>query len=99
MKTPEVMNGYFSSWAKNSVLAKNESEKQKIQEALKTTGVPTAIYYPIPLHLQKAYTYLDYKEGDFPVSERCSKQIFSLPMHPYLTNEEIEMIAKVIVGA
>jgi len=59
---------------------------------LKAAGIPTAIYYPKPLHLQTAFGYLGYKEGDFPISEDYSQRIFSLPMHPYLSKADQERI-------
>jgi len=55
---------------------------------LQTKNIPAMIYYPVPLHLQKAYQHLGYKEGDLPVTETLSKQVFSLPMHTELTEEE-----------
>ena len=60
---------------------------------LKEAGVPTAVYYPKPLHRQTAFAYLDYKPGDFPVSEERAGRIFSLPMHPYLTADTQRCIA------
>ena len=69
-------------------------KKAEIQAALKEKGIPTAVYYPKPLHLQSAFAYIGYKEGDMPASEDCSKRIFSLPMHPYLKDMEIERICK-----
>jgi len=50
------------------------------------------IYYPIPIHLQKAYAYLGYKEGDFPVAEQLAKQVLSLPMHTELDEEQLNYI-------
>ena len=61
-------------------------------QKLKDKGIPSAIYYPIPLHLQKAYENLRYLKGDFKVCENISERIFSLPMHPYLTKTEINQI-------
>jgi len=55
---------------------------------LQTKNIPAMIYYPVPLHLQKAYQHLGYKEGDLPITEALSKQVFSLPMHTELTEEE-----------
>ncbi|MEJ5286993.1 MAG: DegT/DnrJ/EryC1/StrS aminotransferase [Candidatus Kapaibacterium sp.] len=96
VEPPFVPEGYFSSWAQFSVLAKDENHRNEIIQRLKENGIPTAIYYPLPLHLQKVNSDLGYKFGDFPVSESISKRIFSLPMHPYLTDEEIELICKLI---
>jgi dTDP-4-amino-4,6-dideoxygalactose transaminase len=64
-----------------------------MQSALKAKGIPTAVYYPKPLHLQTAFARLKYKEGDFPASESAARRIVSLPMHPYLTTRQISMIA------
>ena len=67
-----------------------------VQDALKSRGISTAVYYPVPLHLQNVYKGLGHKEGDFPISEQCSKEILSLPMYPELTKAQIEEIVKVI---
>jgi UDP-2-acetamido-2-deoxy-ribo-hexuluronate aminotransferase len=84
LTTPHVSDGLASAWAQYSLLAVDESHRSRIQSGLQEAGVPTAVYYPIPLHLQTAFQALGYQEGDFPVSEDCARRIFSLPMHPYL---------------
>jgi UDP-2-acetamido-2-deoxy-ribo-hexuluronate aminotransferase len=94
--TPFVPSGSQSVWAQYSILAKNESQRSDIQTRLKEAGIPTAIYYSKPLHLQPAFQGLGYKEGDFPVSEDCSLRIFSLPMHPYLEPNEQEGISELL---
>jgi len=66
--------------------------RDELQDWLKSKGIGTGLHYPIPLHLQRVYEYLGYKEGDFPVAEECAKQILSLPMFPELTQEEIEKV-------
>lgn len=98
LKTPSIPNYSVSSWAQYSLLAEDHEMREIIREKLKKAGFPTAVYYPIPLHLQKAFSYLDYKEGYFPVSEDVSRRIFSLPMHPYLKDETIEEITAVILS-
>ena len=55
------------------------------------------IYYSKPLHLQKALSYLGYQVGDFPFSEQVSERIFSIPMHPYLDENEISVIVEAMV--
>ncbi len=70
--------------------------RDELQQWLKSKGIGTGLHYPIPLHLQRAYEYLGYKEGDFPVAEECAKQILSLPMFPELTREEIEKVVSEI---
>lgn len=59
---------------------------------LKAKGVATGVYYPVPLHLQKVYKDLGYKEGDMPVSEYLSHRTFAIPVYPELTEEEVNYI-------
>ena len=54
------------------------------------------IYYKYPIHLMKAFSFLGYKKGDFPISENLSKRILSLPMHPYLSENDIELIISIL---
>ena len=96
LTVPHVPEGAQSVWAQYTLLAEDRSE---IQERLKENGIPTAVYYGRPLHLQPAYSGLKYRQGDLPVSERASQQVFSLPMHPYLQNEEIDRIVAAVLQA
>lgn len=88
---PFVEEGRTSAWAQYSVRVKNRDE---FQEKLKFAGIPTAVHYPMPLHLQECFKYLGYKKGDFPISEIVSEEIMSLPMNPYVTDEEINYISE-----
>jgi len=69
------------------------NDREALQAALAEAGVGTGIHYPIPLHLQKAYEHLDYKKGDFPVTERVAAEIVSLPMFPQMTLEQQDLVA------
>jgi len=68
-------------------------DREAFQAALAEAGIGTGIHYPIPLHLQKAYENLNYKKGDFPVTERVASEIVSLPMFPQMTNEQLDEVA------
>ena len=96
--TPNTPEGYRSVWAQYSVLAKNEQHRTDVQDKLKKEGVPSAVYYPRPLHMQTAFEILGYHSDDFPVSFNFSTRIFSLPMHPYLQKEDQEKIVRAILG-
>ena len=96
--TPQVPEGYRSAWAQYSILARDGAERALFMAKLKSAGIPTAIYYPKPLHLQTAFASSGYREGDFPVSEDCARRIFSLPMHPYLAAGDRRRIAEVLKG-
>ena len=97
--TPNIPSGMISAWAQYSILTNDEKQCLLSQTKLKDEGIPTAIYYPTPLHLQTAFKPLGYRKGSFPESEDISRRIFSLPMHPYLSEEEQKKIAEVIHSA
>ena len=88
---PFVDENTKSAWAQYSIRVKNRDE---LQVSLKEHGIPTAVHYPMPLHLQECFEYLGYKKGDFPISELISSEIMSIPMNPYIDNEEIIYISE-----
>lgn len=95
---PFIPDGYKSAWAQYTILAGDEQHRADSQKRLQDKGIPTAIYYPTPLHLQTAFARLGYKKGDFPVSENCASRTFSLPMHPYLTEEQQRQVVDALLN-
>ena len=93
--TPAVKDDRTSVYAQYSVRVKN---REAMVAKLSEKSIPTAVHYPMPLHLQEAFTYLGYKKGDFPISEAVSEEIMSLPMSPYLTDEQQDFIVDAIKG-
>jgi dTDP-4-amino-4,6-dideoxygalactose transaminase len=91
-----IPTGSRSAWAQYSLLAQDGEHRGQVQARLKSAGIPTAVYYPLPLHLQGAFLSLGYAAGEFPVSEDCAARIFSLPMHPYLAEEDQERITQAL---
>jgi dTDP-4-amino-4,6-dideoxygalactose transaminase len=86
---------YEPSWSKavyHLYVVRVENRESLMQE-LKKAGIGTAIHYPIPLHLQKAYAHLNYREGDLPIAEKVAAEILSLPMFPQLTPEQQATVA------
>ncbi|MBM3509222.1 MAG: DegT/DnrJ/EryC1/StrS family aminotransferase [Alphaproteobacteria bacterium] len=81
VRTPRIEPGVRSAWALYTIAASN---RNRLAERLKARGVPTAIYYPIPLHRQQAYRSYPIAPGGLAVSERLADEVISLPMHPYL---------------
>jgi len=94
--TPTIPQGYLSAWAQYSIQCEN---RDPVIASLKKEGIPTAIYYPKPLHLQKAFAYLGYEKGQFSVAEAIAERIFSLPMHPYLEARDQEKIIAVLLDS
>jgi UDP-2-acetamido-2-deoxy-ribo-hexuluronate aminotransferase len=93
MTTQVVPEGYMSTWAQYSVVS---DKRKELIEVLNREDVPTSIYYPEPLHLQEAFSYLGYGKGSFLVAESICEQVFSLPIHPYLEQDEIDLVVEVL---
>lgn len=98
VKTPLVPEGYESSWAQYTIILQSEEERNFIQAKLKEKEIPTMIYYPIPLHKQIVYKDYNFNVNDLNTSERLSKCVLSLPMHPYMNEEQVYMICKEIIN-
>ncbi len=90
---PFIDKNTTSVFAQYSIRVK---ERDKLQTKLKEKGIPTAVHYPMPLHLQECFEYLNYTKGDFPIAEQISQEIMSLPMNPYISDDEIAYITKVL---
>ncbi|KMQ52119.1 DegT/DnrJ/EryC1/StrS family protein [Chitinispirillum alkaliphilum] len=88
-KTPQVPRGYTSSWALYSVMSSNRDLLRSICDEL---GIPASVYYPKPLNLQKALSHSGAAGGAMPVSEKCCRNVLSLPLHPYMSEDEIERV-------
>jgi dTDP-4-amino-4,6-dideoxygalactose transaminase len=71
-------------------------DRDAVLQRMAARGVRCGIHYPIPIHLQKAYSFLGLKPGSFPVAERCAKEFLSLPMYPELRPEQIEFVVRVL---
>jgi dTDP-4-amino-4,6-dideoxygalactose transaminase len=96
LKTPNIPEGFISSWAQYSILARSNIERELIIKHLKEAEIPSMIYYRLPLHLQEVFSDLEYVKGDFPVSEDCAERIFSIPMHPYLEKGQQDNIIEAL---
>ena len=86
--TPLIPSKYFSSWAQYSIIIPDKLDRSKLIEHLNRKGIPSMVYYKIPVHLQKGYKKYGYSRGDFKITEDISNRILSLPMHPYLDQED-----------
>lgn len=73
-------------------------KRDKLKTCLEEKSIPSAVYYPCPVHLQPAYKFLKHKPGDFPISEQLSQEVLSLPMHTELNSEQLQYICQTIVN-
>jgi UDP-2-acetamido-2-deoxy-ribo-hexuluronate aminotransferase len=89
LQTPVIKPNRSSAWAQYTLRVKN---RDTLQVKLKENGIPTSVFYPIPLHLQECFQYLRHQQGDFPISEKASNEVLSIPMNAFLTNEQIDYI-------
>lgn len=97
--TPLVPNGFYSSWAQYTIMLNDSKTRNRVQSALKDNGIPSMIYYPRGLHQQKAYESMKLSDEWYPNTILASKTVLSLPMHPYLNEEEIDRISRVIINS
>ena len=98
VKTPYVPDGYISSWAQYTLILNCNEERDYLQNKLKEINIPTMIYYPIPLHKQIVYKGYNFNIEDLEISEKLSNCVLSLPMHPYMNEEQINKISSDIKG-
>ena len=96
LSIPFTPKGYFSSWAQFSLIPKNGKTREDFMRSFRKKDIPTMIYYKKPLHLQDAFKNLEYEKGSFPVSEKVSDEIFSIPMHPYLQPIDQDKIIEIL---
>lgn len=92
-ETPVLIEGAKSVWAQYTIKVAN---RDAVQEKLKEAGIPSAVYYPIPMHRQTAYRNYPVVPGGLPVSDRLAEKVLSLPMHPYMKTEEQQRIIAVV---
>lgn len=96
--TPARVPDATSAWAIYTIMLRDGAERDRVQAALREAGVPTAIYYPRPLHLQPAYR--EHHDGvRLPVAEDVAHRVLALPIHPYLTEEALEHVASSVIEA
>ena len=96
VKTPIIPEGYYSSWAQYTIQLNTKEERDTLQTKLKEAGIPTMIYYPKPMHGQTAYKGLNLNSDYCPVTEHLCHTVLSLPIHPYLSDEDLEIICNSI---
>lgn len=94
--TPNIPDGYLSSWAQYTIRLKNKEARDNLQRKLREEGVPSMIYYPRGMHQQEVFKYMNLSDELYPNTVEATKTVLSLPMHPYMDEETVETISNLI---
>ncbi|MFY0741934.1 DegT/DnrJ/EryC1/StrS family aminotransferase [Solibacillus silvestris] len=98
VETPIIPKGYYSSFAQYTLKLKNKEQRDGLQKHLKENDIPSMVYYVKPMHKQEAFEYLQFDEVNFVVTNELCDIVLSLPMHPYLSEDEIEKICEEVIS-
>ena len=96
--TPDIPEGFRSSWAQYTLRLRDAAQRDALQASLKAAGIPSMVYYPKPMHLQAAFSSVvpEGTQGLCPVATYLCDRVLSIPMHPYLNDEDIDIVSKTI---
>lgn len=98
VKTPVIPENFYSSWAQYTIQLEDRATRDKLQSELKAAGIPSMVYYPKPMHRQEAFAGYEYDDADFPNTIKLCDTVLSLPMHPYLGDEDSKIVSNIIVN-
>lgn len=92
--TPTVLDGFYSSWAQYTILMGSKEERDSMQTKLRSKGIPSMVYYPRGIHQQEAYAWMQLGNDRYPNTMEATRRVLSLPMHPYLTKDEVDAVCR-----
>jgi len=98
IKTPVIPQGFYSSWAQYTLRLESETKRDALQTSLKAQSIPSMVYYPKPMHAQTAFQHLT-SDITLQTSTKLSQTVLSLPMHPYLSEADIQSVVKSIIAS
>lgn len=98
VKTPVIPEAFYSSWAQYTIRLENKEQRDALQVELKKQGIPSMIYYPTPMHSQTAYKSVETQPDACPVTSHLSEVVLSLPIHPYISDEDISLVCQTIIA-
>lgn len=96
VETPFIKEGFYSSWAQYTIQLSDKMVRDGLQVYLKEQGIPNAVYYQKPMHRQAAFEKNRYDDNDYPVTNKLSETVLSLPFHPYMKEQEIILITDAV---
>lgn len=97
VKVPVIKEDYFSSWAQYTIQLKSQTIRDSLQQFLKDNGIPSAVYYKKPMHLQDAFGKQQYDDAEYINTNQLCKTVLSLPFHPYMTKEDVDVLMEKII--
>lgn len=99
VETPVIPDGYVSSFAQYTIKLRNKEERDTLQVKLKEHGIPSMVYYIKPMHRQGAFAEYNYDDNDFEVTNELCNTVLSVPMHPYISEQDVDDICTIICSA
>lgn len=96
-KTPTIAEGFYSSWAQYTIRLDSKEQRDALQAKLKENGIPSMVYYPTPMHSQTAYKNIVTPENGCPVAAHLCETVLSLPIHPYISDEDINLVCETLL--
>lgn len=97
VKTPEIAEGYYSSWAQYTLRLESKEQRDGLQLYLKGRDIPSMVYYPKSMHRQEAFAGLDVKKVNLNITENLCNSVLSLPIHPYMDDDEVEKVCEAVI--
>ena len=95
--TPTIPEGYISSWAQYTICLENRKQRDEMQAKLKEAGIPSMVYYPRGMHQQQVFKGMKLSDDLYPNTTKATETVLSLPMHPYLDEETVDLICNEII--
>lgn len=99
VQVPDVPRGMTSAWAQYTVLFRDSRQRNQVKEALRQAGIPSMVYYPLPMHQQPSFCSTRFEKKHFLHTDYVTERCLSLPIHPYMRQEETELVCTVILEA
>jgi len=97
VEVPLIPEGFHSSFAQYTIKLNNKEQRDGLKAKLKEQGIPSMIYYPKPMHKQEAFMDIEFNEDDFKVTNELCDIVLSLPMHPYMSEEDINRVCDIVI--
>ena len=96
VKTPVILENFYSSWAQYTIQLPDREMRDGLQAYLRGKEIPSMVYYQKPMHRQLAFSAWKYRDEEYPVTNRLAETVLSLPFHPYMKEQETELVIEAV---